>query len=91
LEGSDINRRLAEHRSTTPAIKLEYLVYTKDNALLEKNILKRYKVKRSFQNHEWIFDITREHLIDSVKMLLSYLNIDHTVEENLDEYNNSIV
>ena len=91
LEGSDINRRLAEHRSTTPAIKLEYLVYTKDNVLLEKNILKRYKVKRSFQNHEWIFDITREHLIDSVKMLLSYLNIDHTVEENLDEYNNSIV
>jgi len=91
LEGSDINRRLAEHRSTTPAIKLEYLVYTKDNVLLEKNILKRYKVKRSYQNHEWIFDITREHLIESVKTLLSFLNIEHTEEENLEEYNNSIM
>ena len=54
VEGNDINRRLAEHRSTTPAIKLEYLIYTKDNIILEKNILKRYKVKRTYQNHEWI-------------------------------------
>jgi hypothetical protein len=90
IEGSDINRRLAEHRSTTPAIKLEYLVYTKDNALLEKNILKRYKVKRTYQNHEWIFDISKEHIINSANTLLEYLNIEYTEEKNLDEYNNKV-
>jgi hypothetical protein len=90
IEGSDINRRLAEHRSTTPAIKLELLIYTKDNAILEKNILKRYNVKRIYQNHEWIYDITNEHIIDSVKLLLDFLNIEYTIEENLEEYNKHI-
>jgi hypothetical protein len=90
IEGSDINRRLAEHRSTTPAIKLELLIYTKDNAILEKNILKRYKVKRIYQNHEWIYETNKEHIIDSVKFLLDFLNIEYTEEKNLTEYNNSV-
>jgi len=90
IDGSDINRRLAEHRSTTPAIKLEYLIYTKDNVILEKNILKRYKVKRTYQNHEWIYEITKEHIIDSVKFLVDFLNIEYTEEKNLEEYNKNI-
>jgi hypothetical protein len=90
IEGSDINRRLAEHRSTTPAIKLEFLIYTKDNGILEKNILKRYKVKRIYQNHEWIFETTKEHIIDSVKVLLDFLNIEYIEEKNLEEYNNQV-
>ena len=90
IEGSDINRRLAEHRSTTPAIKLELLIYTKDNAILEKNILKRYKVKRIYQNHEWIYETNKEHIINSVKFLLDFLNIEHTEEKNLMDYNNCI-
>ena len=90
IDGSDINRRLAEHRSTTPAIKLEYLIYTKDNAILEKNILKRYKVKRTYQNHEWIYEISKEHIVDSVKFLVDFLNIEYTEEKNLEEYNNNI-
>ena len=90
IDGSDINRRLAEHRSTTPAIKLEYLIYTKDNAILEKNILKRYKVKRTYQNHEWIYEISKEHIVDSVKFLVDFLNIEYTEEKNLEEYNKNI-
>lgn len=90
IEGCDINRRLAEHRSTTPAIKLEYLIYTKDNTILEKNILKRYKVKRTYQNHEWIYETTKEHIIDSVKLLLNFLNIEYTEEKSLEEYNKNI-
>lgn len=90
IEGSDINRRLAEHRSTTPAIKLELLIYTKDNAILEKNILKRYKVKRTYQNHEWIYETNKEHIINSVKFLLDFLNIEYTEEKNLMDYNNCI-
>lgn len=90
IDGSDINRRLAEHRSTTPAIKLEYLIYTKDNILLEKNILKRYKVKRIYQNHEWIYETTKEHIINSVKILLEFLNIEYTEEINIEKYNENL-
>lgn len=90
IEGTDINRRLAEHRSTTPEIKLEYLIYTKDNAIIEKNILKRYKVTRLYQNREWIYEIKKEHIIDSVKVLLDFLNIEYTEENNLEEYNKHI-
>jgi len=90
VEGTDINRRLAEHRSTTPEIKLEYLIYTKDNAIIEKNILKRYKVTRVYQNREWIYEIKKEHIIDSAKVLLDFLNIEYTEEKNLEEYNKHI-
>ena len=90
IDGSDINRRLAEHRSTTPAIKLEYLIYTKDNVILEKNILKRYKIKRTYQNHEWVYEISKEHIVDSVKFLVDFLNIEYTEEKNLEEYNKNI-
>ena len=90
IEGCDINRRLAEHRSTTPEIKLEYLIYTKDNLIIEKNILKRYKVKRIYQNHEWIYEITKDNIIESVKVLLDFLNIEYTEEKNLEEYNKHI-
>ena len=89
-DGSNINRRLAEHRTTTPAIKLEYLIYTKDNTILENNILKRYNVKRIYQNHEWIYETTKEHIIDSVKLLLDFLNVEYTEEKNLEEYNKHI-
>jgi hypothetical protein len=57
---------------------------------LEKNILKRYKVKRTYQNHEWIFEITKEHIIDSVNFLVNFLNIEYTEEKNLEEYNKDI-
>ena len=90
VEGVDINRRLAEHRSTTPKIKLEFLIYTKDNLILEKNILKRYKVTRTYQNREWIYEIKKEHIIDSVNTLLNFLNIEYTEEKHLEEYNKHI-
>ena len=87
IETVDINIRLAQHRSTTPGIKLELLVYTKDCAFIEKGMLSRYKTKRDHLNHEWIYDVCLENIITSTKTLLTFSNIKHTLEENLLEYN----
>jgi len=90
IETVDINVRLQQHRSTTPCIKLEMLVYTKDCSLMEKNILTRYKTKRDHINHEWIYGISKEHIITSIKTQLEFLEIQYTIEENLEEYNSQI-
>jgi hypothetical protein len=91
IDGVSVNERLRQHKSTEPATKLEYLIYTKDNDILEKSILKRYKVKRTYQNHEWIFNMSKEHIINSVKILLDFLNIEYTEETDLTQYNKDIL
>lgn len=70
-EGVDINVRLAQHRSTLQAIKVEFLVYgsVSDCKLLESVVLKRYKSKRTHSNHEWIYDIDKEHIIRDTKTI----------------------
>jgi hypothetical protein len=63
IDCENINVRLSQHRSTTPAIKLEFLMYTDKNTLIETNMLERYKGKRKELNHEWIFNLDLSHLI----------------------------
>ena len=83
IDKVDVNVRLQQHRSTKPDIKLEYLIYTKDCSLVEKAILARYKDYRKFQNHEWIYNVSVEELISSVKTFLSFSNIEYTEEKEL--------
>jgi hypothetical protein len=90
IDDIDINIRLAQHRSTTPAIKLEFLIYTDRNGLIEKAMLEKYKTQRDFQNHEWIFGVDISGIIVSVKTLIDLLAIEHTEEENLCEYNSQV-
>lgn len=90
-EGVNINVRLAQHRSTTPEIRLEFLVYTEKCKLLESSILERYIEKRTRHlNHEWIFDINVEHIIESTMTLLHFLGLNFTVEQDLESYNKEI-
>jgi hypothetical protein len=90
IDDFDINVRLAQHRSTTPSIKLEFLIYTDKNGLIEKAMLEKYRAQRDFQNHEWIFDIDVSQIISSVRTLIDFLVIEHTEEGNLVEYNSQI-
>jgi hypothetical protein len=90
IDREDINVRLAQHRSTTPSIKLEMLIYTDKCSLVETIMLERYKSKRNFQNHEWIFDVEKDHLIRSVHSILDLCCIEYTEELELDEYNKQI-
>lgn len=90
LDKEDINVRLGQHRSTTPSIKLEMLIYTDKCVLIETIMLERYKSKRNFQNHEWIFDVDKDHLIRSVRSILDLCCIEYTEDLELEEYNKQI-
>ena len=90
FEGVDVFTRLQQHRSTMPGCKLEYLIYSKDADLVERSVLKRFENKRNIANHEWVFDVDVETIINSTKGIMSMLGIDYTEEENLLDYNEQI-
>lgn len=91
FEGDDIDIRLQQHRSTTPGIKLEYLIYSKDASLIETTVLKRFESKRKLVNHEWIFDVDVNYIIKSTRTILDILNIEYIEEKSIEEYNNQII
>ena len=84
VEGVNINVRLQEHRTSMPGCKLLYLIYTKDNEMLEKTILRKYKDKRT---GEWLVGIDLEIIINDISHFLSFIDSLHTVEKELDKYN----
>ena len=90
FEGVDVFTRLQQHRSTMPGCKLEYLLYSKNADLVEKNVLTRFESKRTIANHEWIFDVDIESIIKSTRGIMSVLGIEYTEEENMEEYNEQI-
>jgi hypothetical protein len=89
IDDVDINVRLAQHRTTVPALHLDYLVYTDSNDILEKSLLQRFKTHRkSYLNHEWLYNIELVLLKESVTTFLDFVCADYTVEPNIDQYNN---
>jgi len=90
IETVSVNKRMESHRSTIGGIKIEYLIYTNNCELIEKNILTMYKDKKLYKNHEWIYNVNKDHIINSVKTLLTLLGIEYTEELNLDKYNKQI-
>ena len=87
----DVNVRLQQHRSTTPAIKLEYLLYTHKAPLIEEAMLELYKEnKKIYLNHEWIYYINIKHIIGNVDTFIKFLGIDYTIDENIEDYNKDI-
>jgi len=90
IDNKDINTRLRQYRTSIPATKLEFLVYTDDNKLIEDNVLRRYLEKRKkYKNHEWIYDMEVSHIIDSVMTTINHLGINYTLEKDIQKYNDS--
>ena len=89
FEGVDINVRLAQHRSTSPGIRLEFLVYSgiSECKLLEASILQRYSGKRNHSNHEWIYEVDKENIISGSMTMLDFLGIEYTREDDVEKYN----
>ena len=81
---------MQQHRSTMPACKLEYLIYTNDAYLLEQAVLKRFESKRMFANHEWVYDVEVNYIIKSTRTILDVLNIEYTEENTIEDYNEQI-
>ena len=90
IDDVNINVRLAQHRTTLPALKLVFLIYVAKNKLIEEAMLERYvDSRRPFMNHEWIYDIDSSHIVNNIITLCDFLGLDYTVEENLETYNNN--
>jgi hypothetical protein len=92
FEGVDIDVRLAQHRSTMPACKLEYLVHSADADLIERNVLKRFESKRVFKNHEWIYDVDVSYIIKSTRTIMDVLSVEYKEceAESVRAYNEQI-
>jgi hypothetical protein len=91
IEDVDVNNRLQTHRTTLPSLRLDYLIYTVKNRLIESCILQRFSTDRlPYLNHEWIFGVDKEKIIDSVEKIMKYLKIDYIVEKDIEKYNKTI-
>ena len=85
---SNINDRLQDYRTIVPECKILFLVYLNDNELLENNIKSKYNKILTHQNHEYILNIESNKIILVIKKLLKFLDIESTIENNLELYNN---
>jgi hypothetical protein len=88
---NDINDRLSNYRTSIPSLKLEYLIYTKNNKLIEDAMLHKFaEFRKLYLNHEWIFELSLETIVNSIETLINFLVISHTKEENVENYNDEI-
>ena len=88
IDHMDINVRLGQHRTTCLELRLEYLVYTSKNSLIESTILEKYKENlRPHENHEHIYNSDILSLVSTVKIMLDLCNIKHEVEKDIEKYN----
>jgi hypothetical protein len=88
IDHKDINVRLGQHRTTCPELRLEYLVYTSKNSLIESMMLERYKENlRPHENHEHIYNSDILSLVSTVKIMIDICNIEHEVEKDIEKYN----
>lgn len=85
---SNINDRLQDYRTIVPECKILFLVYLENNKVLEDCIKNKYKDILTHKNHEYIISIDINELIINIKQLLKFLNIDNTIEDKLELYNN---
>ena len=84
---NDINHRLQNYRTSMPELKIHFLVYSDNDDLIEKCMTERYNKNLIDNNHEYISNISINHLMSSVKHLVDFLHMNITYEENLHKYN----
>jgi hypothetical protein len=76
---SNMNTRLTTYNTYFEPLIL-YVIFTEDNALLERCIKKKYKLVR-----EWIDDTNLEDIITATESLANILNIEYTSYRNIEE------
>ena len=83
----DFNARLSQYRTDMPECKINYLLYLTENQLLEKSMLTKYRKNLTANNHEYVSGMNLETLIKSAEGILKNLEVEYTVEKNLNKYN----
>jgi phage anti-repressor protein len=93
IDTVNIVKRLAQHRTDIPTMKIDYLVYLSpgDCVLLEKMVLRRYRDDLyPFLNHEWIFDVPIGNVVTAAEHYIKYSRMNHICEEKIVTYNDDI-
>lgn len=83
----NINRRLAEQRTTCPSLKLECLIYCDCHKLIEDIIKEKYSSNRLWMNHEFVYNITVDRFIHFVTYILKAMGKKYTIADDIQKYN----
>ena len=84
----DIDERLRIYRTSMPDLKILFLVYIEEYEYIEKSLKLRYRDNLIEPNHEYIIGINLEEIIRDFYKIAKFMKLEHTVEEDLESYNN---
>ena len=91
IDHIDINIRLQQHRTSIPSLRLDFLVYTDKNSIIEQGMLTKFDgCRKNHLNHEWIMEVELDDLVTSVKFIISYFHLNATYENDIESYNKDI-
>ena len=91
IDHVDINIRLQQHRTSIPSLRLDFLVYTDKNSIIEQGMLTKFDAcRKNHLNHEWIMEVELDDLVTSVKFIISYFHLNATYENDIESYNKDI-
>lgn len=86
IDNKDINTRLRQYRTSIPHTKLEFLMYTEDNSLIEKGVLTKFKNRLlPYFNHEWI-EAPLEEIKTAIDKIVELFEVEHK-KSKVDSYN----
>ena len=63
----NINSRLSTYRTSMPDVKINFLMYLTEHKLIEKCMKTKYFNKLIQKNHEYIYDVKEEVIIESIR------------------------
>jgi len=90
VDNKSINLRLQQYRTSIPHTRLDFLMYTKDNSLVEKCVLTRFRKNLSpHLNHEWI-SLPLDKIVSFIEEIVRTLDIDCRVIKDLEDYNRMV-
>ena len=91
IDHIDINIRLQQHRTSIPSLRLDFLVYTDKNSIIEQGMLTKFDAcRKNYLNHEWIMEVDLDDLVTSVKFIINYFHLNATYENDIESYNKDI-
>ena len=91
IDHIDINIRLQQHRTSIPSLRLDFLVYTDKNSIIEQGMLTKFDgCRKNHLNHEWIMEVDLDDLVTSVKFIINYFHLNATYENDIESYNKDI-
>jgi len=88
----DVNVRFKSYRTLDPLFKINLIMYTEQNSLLETYILSKYSKFKITNNHESL-DGKKININDVIKSIMTFIplaNITYEIDDNIIFYNKDV-